>query len=266
MGGGGKVAPVCTSTKSFLTSSPANVAYDGTFGDLSAGNTMFTIGTDFGFDDFLDAGVVENLPASGFKAINQGTTVSPKDVFNDSVPPSTSFTNLTTPQSGYLDTPDDDYQTSPLFNDNLDTDHSHQWASLFPEYETAATVGAPMMIRNASSSSTNQVVVHPGGDSLSRKRNSAQVSPASFSPVVKHSTVAGVAARKRDKPLPPIMASEDDPIALKRARNTAAARKSRAKKVLEREDLEAEIADLQAQVEFWKAQALGTQDLAATTE
>ncbi|KAK3672313.1 General control protein [Recurvomyces mirabilis] len=237
-----------------------NVAYEGTFGDLSAGNNMFTGAGGFNFDDYVEVGNHDTMPAADFTAINHGT-ISPKDVFNDSVPPSTTFTNLTTPQSGFLDTPDDDYETSPLFTDSLGVDNSAQWPSLFPEYDPAAMAGAPLMTRNSSSTSTNQIVVHPGGESFSRKRSSTQASPVSFSPALKHSAVAGVAARKRDKPLPPIMASEDDPVALKRARNTAAARKSRAKKVLERDDLEAEIADLQAQVAFWKAQALGSDNV-----
>jgi hypothetical protein len=66
-----------------------------------------------------------------------------------------------------------------------------------------------------------------------------------------------VNARKRDKPLPPIVVDESDAVALKRARNTAAARKSRAKKVNEREDMEGRIAELEAEVERWKSIALG---------
>ncbi|TKA58170.1 hypothetical protein B0A55_12082 [Friedmanniomyces simplex] len=235
-----------------------NVAYDGTFGDLSAaGDAMFGVDADFGFDALMNSHAVTD-----FTAINRGNangvTVSPRDVFNtDSIPPSTSFTNLTTPGSTYLETPDDDYQTSPLFTDSLEADTSAQWSSLFPEYETTAAPGAPMMVRNSSTASANQIVVHPGGEGMNRKRSSTNASPAMFSPAVKHSTVAGVAARKRDKPLPPIVVDESDTIALKRARNTAAARKSRAKKVLERDDLEAEISDLKAQVEYWKGMAQG---------
>ena len=70
------------------------------------------------------------------------------------------------------------------------------------------------------------------------------------------STVAGVNARKRDKPLPPIVVNENDTIALKRARNTAAARKSRAKKVEERDLFLAEISVLKGQIEFWKDLAI----------
>ena len=255
MGGGGNTdTPLSSSSASLTSSSEINVAYDGTFADLSgaADGGMFDMNDNFDFSQFGD-------PA-GFTAINDGgmatgVTVSPKDVFNtDSVPPSTSFTNLTTPGSTFLETPDEDYQTSPLFNDNLDVhDNDQQWFTLFPEESTSA----PMMARTTSSSSANHIMVHPGGEAQ-RKRSSTNASPMTFSPAVRHSSVAGVnPTRKRDKPLPPIMVDESDTVALKRARNTAAARKSRAKKVEERDVLEAEIADLKEQVEHWKSMALG---------
>ncbi|KAK5134156.1 hypothetical protein LTR08_006931 [Meristemomyces frigidus] len=241
-----------------------NVAYDGTFGDLSAaGNaTMFDLDEDLDYEALL--GAADNR-LTDFTATN-GNTVSPRDVFNcDSIPPSTSFTNLTTPGLTYLETPADDYENSPLLTDNLGYD-SHtgadNWFPLFPDNEIDAAIGtlstAPSMSRTTSSSS-NQILVHPGGEPTSRKRSSTVASPT-FSPIMKLSSIAGVNARKRDKPLPPIMVNEDDAPALKRARNTAAARKSRAKKVAERDDLEAEISDLKAQVEFWKARALGVSD------
>ncbi|KAK4543689.1 hypothetical protein LTR36_005334 [Oleoguttula mirabilis] len=246
-----------------------NVAYDGTFGDLSAaGNARLFNTMTNDLDDFSALlGAADSEPATDFTAINNGgfatgTTVSPRDVFNyDSVPPSTSFTNLTTPGSSYLETPADDYETSPLFTDSLGIDSqpgADNWYSLFPENDglTAHTPAAPSMSRTISASSAAQIMVHPGGELANRKRSSTATSPT-FSPAVRHSTVAGVNARKRDKPLPPILVDESDTIALKRARNTAAARKSRAKKVAERDDLEGEIADLKAQVEFWKSRALG---------
>lgn len=246
MGGGGNAHESPSSSANLTpSSSEINVAYDGTFADLGSAEM---------FDDTFDYSQFD--PAGAFTAINDGVTVSPKDVFNtDSVPPSTSFTNLTTPGSTFLETPDEDYQTSPLFSDNLDAhDTDKQWFTLFPEESAPA---APMMARTTSSSSATQIMVHPGGEAQ-RKRSSTNASPMPFSPAVKHSSVAGVnPTRKRDKPLPPIMVDENDTIALKRARNTAAARKSRAKKVEERETLEAEIADLKAQVEHWKSLALG---------
>lgn len=242
-----------------------NVAYQGTFGDLSsAGDAgLFNMSDNFDFNQLMSSSsAADCMPASDFTAINSGnatgTTVSPKDLFNDSVPPSTSFTNLTTPGSPYLETPDDDYQTSPLFSDNFGDSHgTDNWYPLFNDADTVAAIpSAPSMARTTSASSANQIVVHPGGESLARKRSSTTASPATFSPVVKPSTVAGVNARKRDKPLPPIVVDESDAVALKRARNTAAARKSRAKKVEERDEFLAQIADLRGQIEYWKTLAL----------
>lgn len=266
MGGGGTISPLHSPSFTSLTSSSdVNVAYDGTFGDLSAaGNARLFNAMTNDLDDFgALLGAADGEPATDFTAINSGcatgATVSPKDVFSyDSVPPSTSFTNLTTPGSLYLNTPADDYETSPLFTDNLGIDSqasAENWYSLFPD--DTLTPAAPAMTRTVSTSSASaQIMVHPGGEPMARKRSSTTTSPT-FSPVVKHSAVAGVNPRKRDKPLPPILVDENDTVALKRARNTAAARKSRAKKVAERDDLEGEIADLKAQVEFWKSRALG---------
>lgn len=259
MGGGGNFDASSLAQTSALTMFPEiNVAYDGTFGDLSAtGAGLFHVNRSFEYDQFIGAG-------DGFTAINGptgGVTVSPKDVFNnDSVPPSTSFTNLTTPGSTFLETPDEDYQTSPLFADNLGVDNhgADDWYTLFPDDNTA-----PFMARTISASSTNQIMVHPGGEGNRKRSSIAMASPAPFSPPVKHSTTAGVNARKRDKPLPPIVVDENDTVALKRARNTAAARKSRAKKVHERDELETRIADLEAQVDHWKSLAL---ELGATQE
>ena len=262
MAGGGISSSSSPSASSSLTPfSGVNVAYQGTFGDLgSAGDaTLFDVSDDFDLNQLMTDSAV-SMPARDFTAINAGNldcaTISPKDLFNDSIPPSTSFTNLTTPGSAYLETPDDDYQTSPLFSNTLGVDgQADNWYPLFNDADIA-TAGAAPMTRTTSASSVNQIVVHPGGESMSRKRSSTTASPALFSPAVKPSTVAGVKARKRDKPLPPIVVNETDTVALKRARNTAAARKSRAKKVEERDTFLAEIADLKGQIEYWKNLAL----------
>jgi hypothetical protein len=239
--------------------SEINVAYEGTFDDLGASGDVALFGTmnDFGLTHLMGA-------TDGFTAINgdgkpHGATVSPKDLFNDSIPPSASFTNLTTPGSTFIETPDEDYQTSPLFHDSFGVDGhaSDTWFSLFPDDNGPINQPAPMMSRTVSASSAHQIVVHPGGEGNRKRSSTATMSPATFSPATKHSTVAGVNARKRDKPLPPIVVDETDSIALKRARNTAAARKSRAKKVNEREEMEDRIAVLEAQVEHWKSIALG---------
>lgn len=249
MGGGGNTTPATPWSGLGLTMpSEINVAYSGTFGDLHAGGDADM----FSFDSFGDDFELMGSSANCFTAVKRAApsgTVSPKDLFADSVPPSTTFTNLTTPGSTFLDTPDD-YQTSPLFTDQMVEDKA--WFSLFPEEDNA--VMAPSMERTSS----NTILVHPGGESAARKRSSTttQASPTPCTPAPKMSAVAGVAARKRDKPLPPIVVDGHDTVALKRARNTAAARKSRAKKVQERDELESTIAQLEEQVRFWKKKAM----------
>ena len=241
VGGGNYSTSHLLSASPLTLESEINVAYQGTFGDLGAsGAALFgNMNDDFDFS-------------------HHGATVSPKDLFNnESIPPSASFTNLTTPGSTFIETPDQDYQTSPLFNDSIGVDgHSaDNWYSLFPDDNGPIAQPAPMS-RTASASSGHQIVVHPGGEGNRKRSSTATMSPATFSPATKHSTVAGVNARKRDKPLPPILVDEHDQVALKRARNTAAARKSRAKKVSERDEMEERISQLQDQVDFWKAKAL----------
>merc|ERR1712227_601070 len=116
----------------------ANVAYHDTMADLGA----FENGASFGdFNMFTDFAALSGS--------NNAATVSPKDLFNgaDSVPPSTSFTNLTTPGSTYLETPES-YNASPLFNDTLDNtfDFSSNCtsnANFFPELDSL--VAAPSM-------------------------------------------------------------------------------------------------------------------------
>ncbi|KAJ6149416.1 hypothetical protein N7471_000615 [Penicillium samsonianum] len=93
-----------------------------------------------------------------------------------------------------------------------------------------------------------------------RAKRSTTSSPVPASGTVKHSSVAGVNARSR-KNLTPVEFDPNDPIAAKRARNTEAARKSRAKKMERQytserriEDLQKVIAERDAEIAKLKAQ------------
>ncbi|KAI0451086.1 hypothetical protein F5B21DRAFT_488118 [Xylaria acuta] len=67
----------------------------------------------------------------------------------------------------------------------------------------------------------------------------------------------GVLPRRRDKPLPPIVVDDsNDTIAMKRVRNTLAARKSRERKTQRLEELEEKIAKLEQEREYWKNVAI----------
>lgn len=194
----------------------------------------FDLRTDFGlFDDHQSTAQSESI-----------LTVSPKDIMVDSAPPSTTFTNLTTPGTSYFDSPyfDVSSDTSPRFGtDNL-APESDTWTPLFMDDDCAnvnASVHsvAPRMSRNGSS---------PG-----------QASSRGGSNQGRHSSSSGVSSRRRDKPLPAI--TVDDPhdiVAVKRARNTLAARKSRQKRVEQSEQLMKQVQDLELQVEYWKQIAL----------
>ncbi|GAM87763.1 hypothetical protein ANO11243_057900 [Dothideomycetidae sp. 11243] len=221
-----------------------NVAYDGTSADLGSNEVQ-----SFSWEDLCSS--TESLaPVNNFTPINDSipSTISPKDLFMDSsssVPPSTAFTNLTTPGSVYLGTPDD-FDVSPMYDyDSLDA--PEVWPSLFEHEEPATSNGAEM---SRTTSETSHIVIHPGG--LSRKRSSPHDSP--LTPNTRPSSISGIS--KREKALAPIVVDSADPVAVKRARNTAAARKSRDKKFKEVETYRLRIAELEQEVEHWKSVAL----------
>ncbi|KAL6239072.1 hypothetical protein BDW75DRAFT_236773 [Aspergillus navahoensis] len=188
-------------------------------------------------------------------------TVSPSDLFMDaSAPPSASFTDLSTPSfdsPGYFS-----QDTSPMFGTDLDLAPGHEeWAPLFPANDGMSTPFDPASLEIPAP--VPEVRADPPASSPTVKPVSSPArSPvASRSSTTKHSSVAGVNAR-RSKPLPPIKYDESDPVAAKRARNTEAARKSRARKLERQGDMERRIAELtkeleetQQMVEFWKSQA-----------
>ena len=199
-----------------------------------------------------DFGLFDATPSSAHPAmtsfdskdilnLSDPQTVSPRDLLIDypSAPPSSAFTNLSTPQTYTFDSPSNmvhSTDTSPMFQtDELDDD-ADNWASLFPTEDTnevqssiETTSASPAMQRTVSSPNQH----------------------------VRHSSISGVKSRKRDKPLPTLDYNrEADPVVRKRMKNTEAARKSRAKKQ-ERFDLMQDRIDyLEAEVEHWKTRAL----------
>ncbi|KAF2153097.1 hypothetical protein K461DRAFT_267738 [Myriangium duriaei CBS 260.36] len=242
---GGKLQSKCKQLRRVLTwPTEINVAYDGTSADLGSDDIQ-----NLSWED-LCSSTESLLPVGNFTAINDSAmgTISPKDLLMDnsgSVPPSAAFTNLTTPSSVYLGTPDDSFEVSPMF-DSLDAPET--WPSLFDHEEPAAINGAEM---TRTTSGSSQIVVHPGG--MSRKRSSTTASP--MTPNLKMSSVAGISKRE-SKVLAPIVVDMNDAVAVKRARNTAAARKSRDKKFKESAADKLRIAELEEQVELWKTRAL----------
>ena len=193
-----------------------------------------------------------------FESINEAApaqttnpqTVSPKDLMVDSMsaPPSGAFTDLTTPGTSAYDSPylANSTETSPLFPEESFADDPDKWPSLFEPMEEATNTG-PVSHFVAASPSPNAVA-----PSMSRNASSPGQSPPR-SHQGRHSFTSGVAPKRRDKPLPAI--TVDDPsdiIAVKRARNTMAARKSRERRVERTEQLVNQVTQLEAEVEHWK--------------
>ena len=192
----------------------------------------------------LDSTDLETFDISGHSSEPQ--TVSPQELLLDSVsaPPSATLTNVSTP--GYSP------WESPLFTNSADTSPSYGLDeigetfsfSLFPD---SGSLGANDVFSSpAMEDLKSNNAVAPA---MSRNPSSSSQSPfLGRSPSQgRHSSIAGVNARKRTKPLPPIaLGDPTDLVSVKRARNTAAARKSRQKKTQLLEDLEEQVGELKS--------------------
>merc|ERR1712093_798750 len=185
--------------------------------------------------------------SSSTSSTNMGT-VSPQDLLRDpfaSAPNSTAFTNLTSPDSQYHQSPEfADYDVSPFIGDNQDLDQvlaGDPWYPLFPQDDQVEQPKSQVEQSPLQPEEELEVSEH-----LRRRRSGTASSPP-----------APGGVRKRDKPLPPIVVEDpNDTVAMKRARNTLAARKSRQRKMQRLEDLEAKIARLEAERDHWKSLAL----------
>lgn len=179
-----------------------------------------------------------------------GSTISPHELLMNP-PASAATTGLTSP---LFDSPSESYDTSPMFSSD-DISPSAEWYSLFPDTNPDpedAIISPPMPNLPLQGEDSG-----PAEDEHSEPQDSPNTSPRyrSSSSAHRRSLTSGV--RKR-APLPPIVVEDpSDTVAMKRARNTLAARKSRAKKLERMEEMEAEIILLREQVEMWKGRALG---------
>ena len=189
-----------------------------------------------------------NMVRSASNSTNVGT-VSPKDLMvldpSFSGPNSTAFTNLTSP-SMYNESPDyDPYETSPMFHDtDLDTTINDPWSPFFSNGN--AVKPCPV------DQSLQQNEKHDNSKHLRKNQHRTSGSSMKAS-----SYIVGVSARKRNQPLPPILLHDPtDTVAMKRARNTLAGRKSRKKKTEKFNELEREIAKLKEERDHWKSLAL----------
>jgi len=198
-----------------------------------------------------------NVNLSSSSSTNMGT-VSPQDLLvRDpfaSAPNSTAFTNLTSP-STYNESPEytDNFDVSPFVGNNHDLDNAlagDPWYPLFPQDDQ---LEKPTVDESPLLPEEELEVSEALRGSNGRRRSGTGGSPPSGT----HSSVSGVNSRKRDKPLPPIIVEDpNDTVAMKRARNTLAARKSRQRKMQRFDELEDRIAKLEEERDHWKEIAL----------
>ncbi|KKA26577.1 hypothetical protein TD95_004900 [Thielaviopsis punctulata] len=200
--------------------------------------------------------------ASGLS--NMGT-VSPQDlVISDSfsAPGSAALTTMTTPSL---------YDGSPLFDASPSFDGSPNFgtaefdacSSWFPLFPIEGATGKDVKIESIPSAlglpiSPPSVSISPVAVAVSPPTVGVEAAtPArrklSTAQGGRHSASAGVNAHRRTKPLPPIVVEDpSDTVAMKRARNTLAARKSRERKAQRLEDLEERIIELEKDRDHWK--------------
>ena len=182
-------------------------------------------------------------------------TVSPKDLMVDSMsaPPSGAFTDLTTPGTSAFDSPymANSTETSPLFPEESFGDDPDKWPSLFGPIEADTTNTGPVSQFSAVAASPSPT--YTTAPKMSRNDSSPGQSSSRSSHQGRHSLASGVTPKRRDKPLPAITVEDpSDTIAVKRARNTMAARKSREKRVERVEQLVSQVTQLEEEVEHWK--------------
>lgn len=176
-------------------------------------------------------------------------TVSPDALFLGenqlSAPGSAAYTAFTTPSMD--GSPAFTEWESPLIAGN-DVDHG-SWFSLFPDASGTNKPAAPAPV-DQSPATQSEDLEATEAPSQPRKKSSASSSPSG-----RHSSVSGVSARRRGKPLPPITVSDpSDVVSMKRAKNTLAARKSRARKAERMDDLELQVRELMDRVKSVEAE------------
>lgn len=204
-----------------------------------------------------------NVETAGFTSVNMPAaaphpgTVSPQDLFSghgyNSAPASNTLTNLTTPSMGYDDSPEfgDSLETSPMFADNDHLSGESEWASLFP----APDVYVPAVPQKEESfdgvsMSRTTSAQSLGGQYVPPKKADDPLRPSM-------SEAAGVHRNRRTgKMLGPIAVEASDSKAVKRAKNTMAARKSRQKKRDVEDGLRDDVERLRAERDHWMRIAL----------
>ena len=183
-------------------------------------------------------------------------TVSPQDTLLDYTPSSAAYSNFTTPEDSFLQTPEIDYLDSSLYDAGPPPD-------LFPSLdpETGVPTTYPQFARPEPE---EQSFKPPASPALSLAAPTMKRTTSNGQPTSRGSQQGRTGARvskRRTHPLPPIEVDYDDAAGIKRARNTMAARKSRERRQQNLEDLETKVFEQQARIEElenFKARAIAS--------
>lgn len=189
------------------------------------------------------------LQASNNPAMTQGTpvsqTISPQDLMiDDWAPDSTPSSFLETPGTTEFDSPNtfiaNSTDPSPFMDHTLDFSIGSEPMNHFASLDDIEQMQAAALPNAQGFQSSADTAAVP----MSRDASSGSKRPAKAD--------ARVSKRSRG-PLPPIkVEDENDTVAVKRCRNTLAARKSRAKRQAHVEELEAEVERLTRDLEYWR--------------
>ena len=194
----------------------------------------------FGYSDSAFTAINGNGSSAATQSPATPQTVSPQEIYMSSsiamsAPSSTAFPNLSTPGSGYLESPfmaeSSSLDTSPMIDGALDSTlnfNDFSSAPLFPQDGSDLYAQSNKAQTSFTSTSTNL----SGASPLVRQTSSpGRPATAGSGHARKPSTVAGVKPSKARKALDPIMITQEDSREdAKRKKNTAAARKSRQKR------------------------------------
>ena len=190
-------------------------------------------------------------------AMTQGTpvsqTISPQDLINDDwAPDSTPSSFLQTPGTATFDSPNTYIADSPFMDPLLDfgdenmtmQNHFHDLGDLeqLQRHHAGVVEAQPASVNMKQSEPTTVATV-----AMSRDNSSSSKHPS------KTGSRVGKRKQARTGPLPAIVCDPKDTQAVKRGRNTLAARKSRAKRQQHVEELEEEVERLQNQVTFLRS-------------
>ncbi|KAL9046632.1 MAG: hypothetical protein Q9214_000577 [Letrouitia sp. 1 TL-2023] len=243
---------------------------------------LTTLATDFPIHSFSDVGDValqnshpsffsydfyslNEIPVNALASLggvkgHDITTVSPREVEKEvSAPASSTYTNLETPATTTLETPATTLDESPsmLFSNEtsplmeLEND-GQNWGSLFPDDEHSGSTGY-----SGSFDTDSPMAPRTNSLTMARQVSSPGRSSSHDSPKPRQSSGHGIIKKsRRGGNLKSLVPDPKDVAAVKRCRNTLAARESRARKAARLETLIQENEQLVVDLEEWKRRAI----------